>query len=138
METPIADLYLPGQVLAVRTRSRPRYDAVMRKKPFTLEDFMAQMDQVKRLGPMDKVMRQIPGMDRLAGGMWMDVEEQMRRMRAIYDSMTGVERQEIGLFDGSRRRRAARGAGVGVMEVAQFIKQYEMTRDMMHRLYDMS
>jgi signal recognition particle subunit SRP54 len=59
------------------------------------------------------------------------VENQMNRMRAIYDSMSKVERRKPDLLDGGRRRRIARGAGVGLNEVGQFMKQFEMSRDMM-------
>src|SRR5687767_3567147 len=111
-----------------------RLQAKMEKGNFTLDDFMAQMGQVKKLGPMNKVMGMIPGMSELTKNMGMndgDVEGQMGRMRAIYDSMTKKERADTDLLDGNRRRRVARGAGVGVNEVSQFVKQFEMSRDMM-------
>ena len=60
-----------------------------------------------------------------------DVERQMGHMRAIYDSMNKRERLNPDSLDGARRRRIARGAGVDVNEVGQFMKQFEMTRDMM-------
>jgi signal recognition particle subunit SRP54 len=111
-----------------------RLQAKMEKGQFTLDDFMAQMGQVKKLGPMGKVMGMIPGMSELTKNMGMnegDVEGQMGRMRAIYDSMTRKERTNTDLLDGNRRRRVARGAGVQVNEVSQFVKQFEMSRDMM-------
>src|SRR6185436_4694877 len=101
---------------------------------FTLDDFMAQMTQIKKLGPMQKVMGMIPGMSEMSKQMNMgegDVEKQMGRMRAIYDSMSKKERKNPDVLDGPRRRRVARGAGVEVNEVGQFMKQFEMTRDMM-------
>src|SRR5688500_11397175 len=106
----------------------------MEKGQFTLDDFMSQMGQVKKLGPMGKVMGMIPGMNDLTKNMGMnegDVESQMGRMRAIYDSMNRKERENTDLLDGNRRRRIARGAGVALNEVSQFIKQFEMSRDMM-------
>ncbi|MCC7351432.1 MAG: signal recognition particle protein [Phycisphaerales bacterium] len=111
-----------------------RLQEKMQKGQFTLDDFMAQMSQVKKLGPMGKVMSMIPGMSELSRQVNMgegDVENQMGRMHAIYNSMTRVERQKTELLDGNRRRRIARGAGVGLNEVGQFIKQFEMSRDMM-------
>src|SRR5205823_7047846 len=60
-----------------------------------------------------------------------DVEGQMGRMQAIYNSMTRKERSSTDLLDGPRRRRIARGAGVQLNDVSQFIKQFEMSRDMM-------
>ena len=106
----------------------------MEKGTFTLDDFMSQMTQIKRLGPMSKVMGMIPGMSEMTKQMNSgdgDVESQMLRMRAIYDSMNKKERKNPDLIDGNRRRRIATGAGVQATEVGQFIKQFEMSRDMM-------
>lgn len=106
----------------------------MQKGQFTLDDFMGQMGQIKKLGPMGKIMGMIPGMSELTKQVGMqgdDVENQMKRMRAIYDSMNRNERQNPDLLDGQRRRRIAAGAGVGVTEVGSFMKQFEMSRDMM-------
>jgi signal recognition particle subunit SRP54 len=92
------------------------------------------MGQVKKLGPMSKVMGMIPGMSEMTKNVGMqegDVERQMGRMRAIYDSMSKQERKKPDLLDGPRRRRIARGAGVELAEVGQFMKQFEMSRDMM-------
>jgi signal recognition particle subunit SRP54 len=111
-----------------------RLQEKMEQGNFTLDDFMSQMGQVKKLGPMGKVMGMIPGMSELTKNMGMnegDVEGQMGRMRAIYDSMSKKERADTDLLDGARRRRVARGAGVGLNEVSQFVKQFEMSRDMM-------
>ncbi len=106
----------------------------MEKGTFTLEDFMNQMGQIKKLGPMSKVMGMIPGMSELTKQANMndgDVEGQMQRMRSIYDSMNKKERKNPDLIDGNRRRRIATGAGVQTPEVGQFIKQFEQSRDMM-------
>jgi len=111
-----------------------RLQAKMEKGSFTLDDFMAQMGQVKKLGPMNKIMGMIPGMSEMTQTLNMkdgDIERQMTRMHAIYNSMTPAERRNTDLIDGNRRRRIARGAGVELNEVGQFIKQFEMSRDMM-------
>jgi signal recognition particle subunit SRP54 len=95
---------------------------------------MAQLGQVKKLGPMGKVMGMIPGMSEMTKQLNMgegDVEREMMHMRAIYDSMTRAERKKPELLDGMRRRRIAAGAGVDVQEVGRFMKQFEMSRDMM-------
>ena len=131
-----------GDILGLVNEAMTKFDEAetrrlqekMEKGNFTLDDFMAQMGQVKKLGPMNKVMGMIPGMNDLTKNMGMnegDVESQMGRMRAIYDSMNRKERENTDLLDGPRRRRVARGAGVAVNEVSQFIKQFEMSRDMM-------
>jgi signal recognition particle subunit SRP54 len=111
-----------------------RLQAKMAKGQFTLDDFMAQMNQVKKLGSMSRVMEMIPGMSQMTKNMNMadgDVEAQMANMTAIYNSMNKKERANTDLLDGARRRRIARGAGVELNEVSQFIKQFEMSRDMM-------
>ncbi|MDB5355820.1 MAG: ffh [Phycisphaerales bacterium] len=131
-----------GDIVGLVTEAMTKFDqeesarmqAKMEKGEFTLEDFMSQMGQMKKLGPMGKVMGMIPGMSQLTQQMNMnegDVENQMGRMRAIYDSMNRKERTKPDLLDGARRRRIARGAGVQLSEVSQFIKQFEMSRDMM-------
>ena len=117
-----------------------RLQAKMEKGQFTLEDFMAQLGQVNKLGPMSKVMGMIPGMSQMTKQMNMndgDVERQMNHIRAIYDSMSKKERKNPDLLDGTRRRRVARGAGVDLNEVGQFIKQFEMSRDMMRAVGSM-
>ena len=117
-----------------------KLQAKMDKGEFTLDDFMSQMGQVKKLGPMSKVMGMIPGMSQMTKQMNMgegDVEKQMGHMRAIYDSMNLQERKKPDLLDSARRRRIARGAGVGLNEVGQFMKQFEMSRDMMRAVGSM-
>jgi signal recognition particle GTPase len=101
---------------------------------FTLKDFINQMGQVQKLGSMSKLAGMIPGMSQMTRQVDMkegDVERQMGRMKAIYYAMSGEERSHPELLDGSRRRRIADGAGVELSEVGQFMKQFEMSRDMM-------
>jgi signal recognition particle subunit SRP54 len=131
-----------GDIVGLVTEAMEKFDqeeqaklqAKMEKGTFTLDDFMSQMTQIKRLGPMSKVIGMIPGMDQLTkqfGQGEGEIEGQMSRMKAIYDSMNRKERANPDLLDGPRRRRIARGAGVDVQEVGQFMKQFEMSRSMM-------
>lgn len=131
-----------GDILQLVKEAHENFDAdqaqklqdKMAKGEFTLDDFMGQMGQVKKLGSMDRIMGMIPGMSQLTKQMNMggqDVERQMSRMHAIYGSMTKKERLKPDLLDGTRRRRIARGAGVDLKEVGGFMKQFETTRDMM-------
>jgi signal recognition particle subunit SRP54 len=131
-----------GDIVGLVTEAQQKFDmdeqaklaAKMEKGQFTLDDFMSQMGQIKKLGPMSKVMGMIPGMSDLTKQLGQgdgEVEGQMGRMRAIYDSMNRKERQKPEILDSARRRRIARGAGVETNEVNQFIKQFEMSRDMM-------
>src|SRR6185437_7011980 len=131
-----------GDIIGLVTEAMQKFDEQetarmqekLQKGEFTLEDFMGQMKQVNRLGPMSKVMGMIPGMSQLTQQLNMgdgDMEKQMGRMRAIYDSMTRKERNKPEILDGPRRRRIARGAGVQVTDVSNFMKQFQMSRDMM-------
>lgn len=111
-----------------------RLQAKMEKGNFTLEDFMSQMKQMKKLGSMTRIMGMIPGMSDLSKQLNMkdgDIDRQMGRMTAIYNSMSRKERVNTDLLDGARRRRIAAGAGVGLNEVGQFVKQFETARNMM-------
>jgi signal recognition particle subunit SRP54 len=101
----------------------------MRKADFNLEDFLAQMQQVKKMGSMQSLMGMMPGMS----GVQIpdDAERQMKRTEAIIQSMTIQERRKPGLLNGSRRMRIAAGAGVKVLEVNQLIKQFEQMQKLM-------
>jgi signal recognition particle subunit SRP54 len=101
----------------------------MRKADFNLEDFLAQMQQVKKMGSMQSIMGMMPGMS----GVQIpdDAEKQMKRTEAIIQSMTVQERRKPGLLNGSRRMRIATGAGVKVVEVNQLIKQFEQMQKLM-------
>ncbi len=101
----------------------------MRKADFNLEDFLAQMQQVKKMGSMQSIMGMMPGMSgvQLPG----DAEKQMRRTEAIIQSMTIQERRKPGILNGNRRIRIAKGAGVQVVEVNQLIKQFEQMQKFM-------
>ncbi|MGA2501103.1 MAG: signal recognition particle protein [Tepidisphaeraceae bacterium] len=131
-----------GDVLALVNTAIEKFDqdetsrlqARLEKGKFSLEDFMSQMAQVTRLGPLGKIMGMIPGMSQLTKQLNVkdgDIEGQMGRMKAIYNSMNLAERKNTDLLDSSRRRRVARGAGVDLSEVGHFMKQFEMSRDMM-------
>src|SRR4051812_13025891 len=113
----------------------------MEKGQFTLDDFIAQMTQVRKLGPMGKVMGMIPGMNELTKQMGQsdgDVENQLDHMTAMYNSMTRAERKNPDVIEHGRRRRIAAGAGVEVQEVSSFIKQFNMSRDMMRAVGGMN
>ncbi len=101
----------------------------MRKADFNLEDFLAQMQQVKKMGSMQSLMGMMPGMSgvELPG----DAEKQMKRTEAIIQSMTIQERRKPGLLNGNRRMRIAKGAGVQILEVNRLIKQFEQMQKLM-------
>jgi signal recognition particle subunit SRP54 len=104
----------------------------MRKADFNLEDFLAQLQQIKKLGSMQSIMGMMPGMS----GMQLpdDSEKQMARTEAIIKSMTLQERRKPEVLNGNRRLRIANGAGVKVLEVNQLIKQFQQMQKMMKML----
>jgi signal recognition particle subunit SRP54 len=100
---------------------------------FTLEDFRDQMKQIRKLGPLENILKMIPGM----GGIQEQLkdtkvdEKDLNRIVAIIDSMTPAERRNHMIINGSRRRRVAKGSGTSVQEVNNLLKQYAQTRKMM-------
>jgi len=101
----------------------------MRKADFNLEDFLAQMQQVKKMGSMQSLLGMVPG---LSGMQLPDgADKQMARTEAIIKSMTPQERRKPDLLNGSRRQRIANGAGVKLVEVNQLLKQFQQMQKMM-------
>ena len=100
-----------------------------RKADFNLEDFLAQMQQVKKMGSMDKIVGMLPGMS----GVKLDdgAEKQMGRTEAIILSMTLQERRNPNVLNGSRRLRIANGSGTKVVEVNQLLKQFQQIQKVM-------
>ncbi len=101
----------------------------LRKAEFDLEDFLAQLQQVKKLGSMQSIMKMMPGM----GSMELPegADKQMARTEAIIKSMTPQERHRPDILNGSRRQRIANGAGVKIVEVNQLLKQFQQMQKMM-------
>ncbi len=104
----------------------------MRKADFNLEDFLAQMQQVKKMGSMQSIMGMMPGMSGLQ--VPDGAEAQMARTEAIICSMTPQERRKPELLNGSRRKRIADGSGVKIVEVNQLMKQFQQMQQMMKML----
>ena len=104
----------------------------LRKADFNLEDFLAQLQQIKKLGSMQSIMGMMPGMS----GVQLpdDSEKQMARTEAIIKSMTLQERRKPEVLNGNRRLRIANGAGVKVLEVNQLLKQFQQMQKMMKML----
>ena len=99
---------------------------------FTLEDFLSQLRQVKKMGSLGGLMRLMPGMTkemRQAAGQIDDHE--VARVEAIVSSMTAAERDDVSIMDGSRRSRVARGSGTSVQDVNAFLKQFKEMQKMM-------
>jgi len=103
------------------------------KAKFDFEDFLDQMDQIKKMGPLDNILQMIPGMGKALKGMTVE-EKDMERMVAIIKSMTTQERRNPSLIDGSRKKRIARGSGNSVQAVNQLIKQFFAMQKMFHNM----
>jgi signal recognition particle subunit SRP54 len=101
----------------------------LRKSDFNLEDFLAQMQQVKKMGSMQSIIGMMPGMSGVKVGD--DAERQLGRTEAIIHSMTPQERRKPDLLNGSRRQRIAKGAGVQISDVNQLMKQFQQIQKMM-------
>ncbi len=108
----------------------------MLTKDFNFEDYLALMRQMKRLGPLTKVMEMIPGMNKgaLKGVDMEEGEKSMKMNEAIIHSMTPKERRNPKLIDSSRKKRIARGAGVSIADINRLIKGMEESKKMMKRL----
>jgi signal recognition particle subunit SRP54 len=108
----------------------------IRKQEFTLEDFLTQMRQVRKMGPLQNVLGMMPGMGKTAKQLrQVDMDErELDRLEAIILSMTPAERANPALIDGSRRKRIARGSGTTVQAVNQLVKQFSQMRKMMSQL----
>jgi len=101
---------------------------------FTLDDFQAMLNQVKKLGPLSKIMEMMPGMGQLAKVKGQIDDRSVVRVEAILNSMTKKERQRPEIIDGSRRLRIARGSGTSVQEVNRLLKQFEEMRKLMRQM----
>ncbi len=110
-----------------------RFEEKLRKSQFTLEDFLDQLLEVRKMGPLSQVMSMIPGMNRLPQNAAVD-EGALVRIEAIIRSMTPEERQKPGIINGSRRKRIAAGSGTSVQDVNRLLKQYEQMQRMMKTL----
>jgi signal recognition particle subunit SRP54 len=110
----------------------------MRNAEFTFDDFLEQMAQVKKLGPIDQIMDMIPGMGKMKQMQDIKVDEkQMDRVEAIVHSMTKEEKQNPDMINHNRRKRIAAGSGTNLADVNRLIKQFDEMRRMMKQLSGM-
>jgi signal recognition particle subunit SRP54 len=99
---------------------------------FTLEDFLDQLGEIQKMGPVAQLMEMLPGVSKLAKQMPDGLQEkQLKKVEAIVRSMTPEERQNPNLIDGSRRRRIARGSGVMTHDVNQLLNQFRQMQKLM-------
>jgi signal recognition particle subunit SRP54 len=127
-----------GDVLSLIERAEEAFteeetrdaEAALLAGTFTLEDLLAQLQMVKRMGPLSGVIGMLPGMASRAGAADVD-ERQLARTEAIIRSMTPAERRDPKVLNGRRRKRIAAGSGTTVADVNRLVKQYEQMRTLM-------
>ena len=116
---------------AVDLEKAVKLEKKLRRAEFNLEDFLDQLQQLKRMGPLQDILTMIPGAQaRAFKGMQVD-DKALIRVEAIIRSMTARERNNPNILDGSRRKRIARGSGTSVQEVNRVLNQYNMIVKMM-------
>ena len=102
---------------------------------FDLEDFLSQMQQLKKMGPMGQLLDMIPGMGKMVGDVDLSgAEGELSRIEAIIRSMTPQERRNPKIIKASRKRRIASGSGTGVQDVNALLRQFREMQRMMKRL----
>ena len=106
----------------------------IKKSEFDLNDFLEQMQQIKKMGSLTDLLSAIPGVGKKLSGAQMPDDGSLKRIEAIIRSMTMKERRKPEIIGGSRKRRIAAGSGTSVMEVNRLLKQFEQSRQMMKQM----
>ena len=107
----------------------------LRKAEFDYNDFLTQMQQIKKMGGMGSILSMMPGMGSQLSGVDMDEgERSLKRVESIILSMTKEERANPGLMNPSRKQRIAKGAGVDISEVNRLVKQFDQMKKMMKQM----
>ncbi len=119
---------------AVDEESAVKLAEKMRKSDFTLEDFLEQLRQMKKMGPIEDILKMLPGVNQAALEQARPDLGKLGRFEAILLSMTPKERRLPRILDGSRRRRIAAGSGTAVSEVNTLLREFEQARTLMKRL----
>jgi signal recognition particle subunit SRP54 len=139
-----------GDVLSLIEKAEQNFDmqnaaameAKVREGRFDLEDFLEQMQEIKKMGPLENVLGMLPGMDKVMRSapkekMGVD-EKQMARVEAIIRSMTPAERHKPDIINGSRKRRIAAGSGTAVQDVNRLLGQFRDMQKMMRQMAAMT
>jgi signal recognition particle subunit SRP54 len=127
-----------GDVLTLIEKAEATFDqdqavkaaGKLAKGDFTLEDFLEQMQQVKKLGPIQNIIGMIPGLPKELKSAQVD-ERELGQIEAIIRSMTPQERNDPSIINGSRRLRIAQGSGTTTQDVNALLKQFKMVQQMM-------
>lgn len=134
-----------GDVLTLIEKAEANFDPnkaknlfnKVRKADFTLEDFLDQLREMKKMGPLEQILGMLPGQfTKQLKGIQVD-EKELVKVEAIIQSMTRQERSNAQLINGSRRRRIAAGSGTSVQEVNRVLQQFEQSRKMMKQFAEL-
>jgi signal recognition particle subunit SRP54 len=121
-----------GDVLTLIEQAEEKMDVAkaerlienVRKNRFTLQDFMEQLEEVRKMGPLSQILERLPGAAKLKGNVTDEGEADLKRTLAILRSMTLEERREPSIIGGSRKKRIARGSGTRVRDVNAVLTRY--------------
>ncbi|MBO7288845.1 MAG: signal recognition particle protein, partial [Clostridia bacterium] len=128
-----------GDVLTLIDKAQEAFDEKqaleleqkIRKQQFTLDDYLAQMQQMKNMGPLQDLIKMIPGMNQAALSSVNIDERKLGRIEAMITSMTPKERQDPSILNSSRKKRIADGSGNKIQDLNMFLKQFEQMKKMM-------
>lgn len=119
---------------AITEEEAKKMEEQFRKNNFTFEDFLSQIDRLKKMGSLKDLIAMIPGMSNKLGNALNDFDESIiDKNRAIIQSMTREERQKPEIINGSRKKRIALGSGASIQDVNALLKQFSQTKDMMKK-----
>ena len=133
-----------GDVVSLVERAQEQYDEEearriskkIAKNQFDFNDFLGQLNQIKKMGSMKDLMGMIPGMDKAMKNVEVS-DDAFKPIEAMINSMTPAERANPSLLNGSRKARIAKGAGVDIVALNRFLKQFEQTSKMMRKVQQM-
>ncbi len=132
-----------GDVLSLIEKAESHFDekqaaqmeSKMREGSFDFDDFLEQMKEMRKMGPLENLLGMLPGMNKLPAGTQLGVDEKaMKRVEAIVLSMTARERRDPDSINGSRKKRIAAGSGTSVQEVNKLLNQFRDMRKMMRQM----
>jgi signal recognition particle subunit SRP54 len=134
-----------GDILTLVEKAQGEFDEArskalqekMAKNQFTLDDFLEQMQSVRKMGPLKSIMGMLPGIGQMLKNIEIP-ESELNKTEAIIKSMTTDERTEPDHIDGARRRRIARGSGTQAEDVARLLKGFSHARDMAKKMSGLS
>ena len=126
--------------LSIDEKEAAELEKKMRENDFTLEDFLSQMQQIKKMGPLKDLLGMLPGMNQVNMDALnnVDTEKEMKRLEAIIQSMTKEERNNPSILNGPRKKRIANGCGRNIADVNRLLKQFEEMKKMMKQMSSMT